>query len=171
MNNPFLNIPSWMTAMYPNTCLIGMKNGVRSLVMSTCTSDIAPAQVIPVLAEHYNTDEKVKALLSGGSFAKLGADPKKIAYYPAYSGYHGNCYFRSALDLNRDMSSQCSLDQFVYIWLGDGKWCVSDTRQGKLAPVAASELPAVPDGIELWTVAANLKQLHPYKKLKTVIAK
>ncbi len=103
-----------------------IKNG--KILRIYCHNDGGPEKAGQILAEHYNTTEKVNALLALGGLVHLGETPETCV---AHHRDHGGLY-----DLSIGPAYRATVD-YVYLW---------DPRRNEwLPPFVRREWVTVPE--------------------------
>ena len=111
---------------------IGILNKDKSVTYVYCHSDGYPAYNGKMLLEHYNTEEKVRELLSYGDISSVGptigvkhnfdaCDASMCRFYGRDRGEDG---IAPRTKTERKLESFCE-QEYLYLWK-DGRWYYSD---------------------------------------------
>lgn len=97
---------------------IGIENRDGSIEFVYCHWDGYPENQGPILLNHYNTEEKVRDLISQGSFSGLETSIEKIKYYNDGDGVR---------KLPTRFEKWDNFEEYLYIFLPEtNQWIFSD---------------------------------------------
>jgi len=131
---------------------IGIQLNGNSILSAYHHWDGYPEWLGKVLVEHYNTKEKVEALIDGGDMSVCWTDDtfrnsdgkieKKEEFGPQYYSERGeDCPPRFDEDIFDFISEKENNEEYAYVWTVNNKWVCMQMNQFNDSPPQKVEIP------------------------------
>ena len=131
---------------------IGIQLNGNSILSAYHHWDGYPEWLGKVLVEHYNTKEKVEALIDGGDMSVCWTDDtfrnsdgkieKKEEFGPQYYSERGeDCPPRFDEDIFDFISEKENNEEYAYVWTVNNKWVCMQMNQFNDLPPQKVEIP------------------------------
>ena len=131
---------------------IGIQLNGNSILSAYHHWDGYPEWLGKVLVEHYNTKEKVEALIHGGDMSVCWTDDtfrnsdgkieKKEEFGPQYYSERGeDCPPRFDEDIFDFISEKENNEEYAYVWTVNNKWVCMQMNQFNDLPPQKVEIP------------------------------